>query len=231
VFYASFKSDVRPAQAVGKVVCVGRNYAEHARELNNPVPSAPLWFIKPASCIVPMRDNIVIPTDRGSCHHEIEVAILIGSKLSRCDEAAARAAIVGVGLALDLTLRDLQSTLKEKGHPWEIAKSFDGSCVLSEFVQAAQIADLQAIEFSLSVNGDVRQHGSTSSQIFPILQLLQLASRHFTLEPGDVLLTGTPAGVAALNAGDHLRAEIPGLLCCDCRVTQDDVSVSVDQAS
>ena len=229
MFYANFKSGDRQSQAVGKVVCVGRNYAEHARELNNPVPSAPLWFIKPGSCIVPMRDNILIPADRGSCHHEIEVAILIGNKLCRCDEVAARAAIVGVGLALDLTLRDLQSTLKEKGHPWEVAKSFDGSCVLSEFIPAAQITDLQAIEFSLSVNGAVRQHGATSSQIFPILQLLRLASRHFTLEPGDVLLTGTPAGVAALNAGDLLHAEIPGLLCCDCRVALDGVSVDQER--
>lgn len=221
MFYAGFKSSAGPSQVVGKVVCVGRNYAEHVRELNNPLPAAPLWFIKPASSIVPMRDCILIPADRGSCHHEIEVAILIGSRLRRCDAATARAAISGVGLALDLTLRDLQSTLKEKGHPWEIAKAFDGSCVLSEFLPVAQIADVQSIEFSLSVNGVRRQHGVTSSQIFPILDLLQQASRHFTLEPGDVLLTGTPAGVAALHDGDRLCAEIPGLLRCECSVALD----------
>lgn len=217
MYYAKFSAALdRPASLpVGKVVCVGRNYAEHARELNNPVPSTPLWFIKPGSCVVPMSGTVTIPVDRGSCHHEIEVAILIGERLSCADEAAAMHAIAGVGLALDLTLRDVQASLKERGHPWEIAKAFDGSCVLSDFLLPAQFADLQHIEFSLDVNGVRRQYGSTSQQLFPILSLLSMASMHFTLEPGDVLLTGTPAGVAALQVGDRLRAQIADLLVCD----------------
>jgi 2-keto-4-pentenoate hydratase/2-oxohepta-3-ene-1,7-dioic acid hydratase in catechol pathway len=204
---------------VGKAVCVGRNYAEHARELNNPVPAEPLWFIKPGSCIVPMQGTINIPSDCGSCHHELEVAILVGERLRAVEAESARHAIAGVGLALDLTLRDVQARLKEKGHPWEIAKAFDGSCVLSDFVAPGDIgADLQDIGFSLQVNDVVRQNGSTSQQLFPIVSLLAIASRHFTLEPGDVLLTGTPAGVAALAHGDRLHATLGPVLSCDVQV-------------
>jgi 2-keto-4-pentenoate hydratase/2-oxohepta-3-ene-1,7-dioic acid hydratase in catechol pathway len=204
--------------AVGKVVCVGRNYADHAKELNNPVPTEPLWFIKPGSCIVPMRDSIRIPQGRGSCHHELEVAILVGEKLSSADPSSVQHAIAGVGLALDLTLRDVQAVLKEKGHPWEIAKAFDGSCVLSDFLPPDGFDDLQQIEFSLAVNGSLRQRGSTAQQLFPVLSLLAIASTHFTLEPGDVLLTGTPAGVAALAVGDELCARIGNALVCELRV-------------
>jgi len=206
------------ALVVGKVVCVGRNYADHAKELNNPVPAEPLWFIKPGSSIVPMRDTIHIPRARGSCHHELEVAILIGEKLCGAAISTVQHAIAGVGLALDLTLRDVQTSLKEKGHPWEIAKAFDGSCVLSDFLLPGMFDDLQRIEFSLAVNDQVRQSGATSQQLFPIQSLLSIASSHFTLEPGDVLLTGTPAGVAALAAGDALRARIGDALICDLRV-------------
>jgi 2-keto-4-pentenoate hydratase/2-oxohepta-3-ene-1,7-dioic acid hydratase in catechol pathway len=206
--------------AVGKVVCVGRNYADHAKELNNPVPAEPLWFIKPGSCVVPMRDAIRIPQGRGSCHHELEVAILIGERLCNADASTARRAIAGIGLALDLTLRDVQAILKEKGHPWEIAKAFDGSCVLSDFLPPDTFADLQNIDFSLQVNGVLRQSASTAQQLFPILSLLTIASLHFTLEPGDVLLTGTPAGVAALAAGDELRARIGNALLCELRVAE-----------
>lgn len=205
--------------AVGKVVCVGRNYADHARELNNPVPAEPLWFIKPGSCVVPMRDTICIPANRGSCHHELEVAILIGERLCNADVSAAQRAIAGIGLALDLTLRDVQAALKEKGHPWEIAKAFDGSCVLSDFLPPTTFADLQRIEFSLQVNEVTRQSASTALQLFPVLSLLAIASTHFTLEPGDVLLTGTPAGVAALAHGDTLRAKLGEALTCNVLVT------------
>lgn len=204
--------------AVGKVVCVGRNYADHARELNNPVPAEPLWFIKPGSCVVPMKGAITIPQHRGSCHHELEIAILIGERLCDAGPAAARNAIAGIGLALDLTLRDVQAVLKEKGHPWEIAKAFDGSCVLSDFLPPTAFTDLQNIDFSLQVNGVVRQSGCTARQLFPIVSLLSVASSHFTLEPGDVLLTGTPAGVAALNTGDVLRAQLGNALTCELSV-------------
>ncbi|MFH0920893.1 MAG: fumarylacetoacetate hydrolase family protein [Fibrobacterota bacterium] len=195
---------------VGKVVCVGRNYADHARELNNPVPAEPLWFIKPGSAVVSMQKQLIIPSDRGECHHEVEVAVLIGKTCTAINERDARDAIAGIGLGLDLTLRDIQASLKQKGHPWEIAKAFDGSCALSNFSPADEFPDLQAIEFALDINGKRRQTGSTQMQLFPVAKLVAVASQNFTLEPGDVVLTGTPAGVGVLNTGDLLHCELNG---------------------
>lgn len=197
----------------GKVVCVGRNYAAHARELNNPIPSEPLLFIKPATSIVPLADPIRLPTGRGAVHYETEIALLIGSPLSGAiDAEEARRAIAGVGLALDLTLRELQDQLKSKGHPWERAKAFDGACPLSPFVPAARVPALDEVPLQLHVNGELRQDGNSREMIMPILALLQHIAGVFTLQPGDVVLTGTPAGVGVLQAGDQLRLSIPGVL-------------------
>lgn len=193
---------------VGKAVCVGRNYADHAKELNNPVPSEPILFIKPTTGIVPLSPQFAIPAQQGECHHEAEIALLIGAPLSKADVAEVIDAIVGVGVALDLTLRDLQSTLKEKGHPWERAKAFDGSCPLSPFVPMAEFADLKAVDIALTVNGDVRQQGNSSAMLFPMIELVAHISHWFTLQPGDVVLTGTPAGVAALQSGDELELRL-----------------------
>lgn len=197
----------------GKVVCVGRNYAAHARELNNPIPSEPLLFIKPATSIVPLADPIRLPTGRGAVHYETEIALLIGSPLSGAiDAEEAGRAIAGVGLALDLTLRELQDQLKSKGHPWERAKAFDGACPLSPFVPAARVPALDEVPLQLHVNGELRQDGNSREMIMPILALLQHIAGVFTLQPGDVVLTGTPAGVGVLQTGDQLRLSIPGVL-------------------
>ena len=195
---------------LGKVVCVGRNYAEHARELNNPVPDVPLLFIKPATSVVSLEGGITIPENRGECHHELEVAALIGSRLSGVDANAVRGAVVGYGLGLDLTLRDVQAELKHKGHPWEIAKAFDGACPLSSFVAAGEIADPENMNLQLLVNGVARQVGNTSEMIVPVFQLISCISKCFTLEPGDVVLTGTPAGVGPLRPGDQLTMILDG---------------------
>lgn len=189
---------------VGKVVCVGRNYAEHARELNNPVPDAPILFLKPATAIQSLDQPIAWPAEFGSCHHELEVSILIGKRASRIHAAEAESYIAGVGLGLDLTLRDLQNQLKAKGHPWELAKAFDGSCPLGPFVAPAQFSDLSHIALELKINGETRQKGNTSDMLTPIAGLLAYISRYFTLEPGDVVMTGTPAGVGPLKSGDGL---------------------------
>ena len=194
----------------GKVVCVGRNYAEHARELNNPVPATPLLFIKPVTSVVSLEGGISIPENRGKCHHELEVAVLIGSRLSGVDASAVKRGVMGYGLGLDLTLRDLQAELKRKGHPWEIAKAFDGACPLSSFVLAGEISDPENMSLQLLVNGVVRQAGNTSEMIMPVFQLIAYISKCFTLEPGDVVLTGTPAGVAPLQPGDQLTMVLDG---------------------
>ncbi len=197
---------------VGKVVCVGRNYAEHARELNNPVLTEPLLFIKPSTTLTPMEEGVTLSPSRGPVHYETEIALLIGEQLTgEVSEQQAQAAIAGVGLALDLTLRELQDQLKAKAHPWERAKSFDGACPLSPFVPADQF-DLRDIPLQLKINGEVRQQGSSADMITPIVALLRHIAETFTLLPGDVVITGTPAGVGVLNAGDKLEASIPGIL-------------------
>ncbi|QJD59300.1 fumarylacetoacetate hydrolase family protein [Pseudomonas sp. gcc21] len=197
---------------VGKVVCVGRNYAEHARELNNPVPTEPLLFIKPATAIVPLANDVVLSPRRGPVHYETEIALLIGETLSgEVTESQAEAAICGIGLALDLTLRELQDQLKAKSHPWERAKAFDGACPLSGFVAPAKLI-LTDIPLQLKINGDVRQQGSSAEMITPIVTLLRQIADVFTLQPGDVVITGTPAGVGVLKPGDRLELSIPGVL-------------------
>lgn len=194
--------------AVGKCVCVGRNYAAHAAELNNPVPSVPLLFIKPADSVVIMAPQISIPAQRGSVHHELEIAVLIQHRLKDATDAEAKAAIAGIGLALDLTLRDVQDQLKKQGHPWEVAKAFDGASPMSDFIGIEQIKDLENIEFSLKRNGKVQQHGSSKQMLFPIVPLIAYMSSMFTLNPGDVILTGTPAGVGELQKNDELELEL-----------------------
>ena len=206
-------SDDRPCELPnGKIVCVGRNYAEHARELNNPIPKQPLLFIKPSTALAALDQPLAIPRDRGECHHELELALLIGQPLSEARAEETLAAIAGYGLALDLTLRELQSQLKEKGQPWERAKAFDGACPVSAFVPAAAIGDWKALRLQLQRNGALQQDGQCRDMLFPIEALLADISQSFTLLPGDIVLTGTPAGVGPLTPGDRLRCELDGLL-------------------
>src|SRR5690606_539529 len=204
---------------LGKVVCVGRNYAEHAKELNNPVPTEPLRFIKPGSCTVSLIGGFSIPEERGGVHYEAEIAVLIGKPLSRRPRVEeVLDAISGLAPALDLPLRDVQSALKEKGLPGEIAKSFDGACVLAPFVPGDAIADLADLGIRLSINGEVRQDGHSYDMLNPIVPLIQHMAGHFNLQPGDVILTGTPAGVGPLQRGDELVLELPGLSRFESRV-------------
>lgn len=196
---------------VGKVVCVGRNYAAHARELGNAVPETPILFLKPSTALVPLSPSFAIPEGRGECHHETEITMLIGTTLQNASEAECRAAIAGVTLGLDLTLRDVQNVLKKNGHPWEVAKAFDGAAPVAPFMAPAAFGDLVGTTFSLKVNGEMRQQGNTSDMITPVLALLQYISTIFTLQPGDVVMTGTPEGVAALRSGDVLVLELGAL--------------------
>ena len=195
---------------LGKIVCVGRNYAAHAKELNNPIPSEPILFIKPASSAVAATPEFSIPRDQGSVHHELEIAILIGQTLKNASEDQVADSIAGIGLGLDLTLRDLQTKLKEKGHPWELAKSFDGACPLTEFVAVDMLSkdDWQSLDLKLEKNGELQQQGSSADMLFSILPLIAHMSLHFSLQPGDVILTGTPVGVGPLAVGDFLLGEL-----------------------
>jgi len=208
MFHARFLDGSQFDQPVGKVLCVGRNYAEHAKELNNPVPSKPLIFLKPATSIVDLHQPFSIPKHFGAVHHELELALLIGKPLHQASPNACHQAIAGFGLALDLTLRAVQEELKEKRQPWDIAKGFDGACPLSRFIPTQGIEpDFQA-EFEMVRNGKVQQSGNTHDMIFSIPELLSYMSRYFTLQPGDIVLTGTPKGVGPLMAGDQLSMSL-----------------------
>lgn len=194
--------------AVGKIVCVGRNYAEHIRELGNQTPEQPVIFMKPANTIVATGGTVVIPAYSQDCHHEIELAVLIGRKAKAISAEQALDHVAGYGVALDLTLRDVQNTQKAKGLPWEIAKAFDTSCPLSTFVAASRVADPQRLQLKLTVNGVLRQDGNTSDMLRSTAQLIAVLSGYFTLEEGDIVLTGTPSGVARIVSGDRLEASI-----------------------
>ena len=196
---------------VGKAVCVGRNYAEHVHELDNPLPDDPVLFIKPSTSLCSVDGMIGLPKDKGEIHHELEIALLIQSSLSNASEKEALSSIKALGLGLDLTLRNLQSTLKAKGLPWEIAKGFDNSCPLSGFVAKEHFDNLSDIDISLKVNGDTRQKASSASMLTSIPGLLSFISRHFTLLPGDIVLTGTPAGVGPLKEGDQLTLSMDNI--------------------
>jgi 5-carboxymethyl-2-hydroxymuconate isomerase len=193
---------------VGKVVCLGRNYVDHIRELGNEIPERPVIFMKPASSIITTGGEVIIPPWSRECHHEAELAVLIGRRGKEITEAAAMDHIAGYGVAIDLTLRDVQDELKKKGLPWEVAKGFDTACPLSDFVPAAQVSDPHALRITMRVNGEIRQDASTALMMRRIPQILREISAVFTLEEGDVILTGTPAGVSAIRSGDRLEAEI-----------------------
>jgi len=193
---------------IGKIVCIGRNYAEHIKELGNQMPDKPVIFIKPASSLVSSGGTVVIPGYSDDCHHEIELAVLIGKTAKDVTAEAALDYVSGYAVALDLTLRDVQGVQKTKGLPWEIAKAFDTSCPLSDFVPTSQVDDPQNLQLKLTVNGEVRQNGNTRDMIRSIAELIAATSAYFTLEEGDVLLTGTPSGVGRIVSGDRLEASI-----------------------
>ncbi len=196
-----------------KVVCAGLNYALHVKEMNSKAPDTePVLFIKPATALQTLHAPLSIPKDRGAVHHELEIALLIGRRLNQCSATEAVSSISGIGLALDLTLRDLQTELKKAGRPWEKAKGFDGACAISHFVPIRQCPPLDNLDITLSVNGSPRQHGNSRDMLFPIPSLLCAISEYFTLEPGDIVLTGTPEGVGPLSGGDQFSMRLGQVL-------------------
>jgi 2-keto-4-pentenoate hydratase/2-oxohepta-3-ene-1,7-dioic acid hydratase in catechol pathway len=196
---------------IGKIVCLARNYAEHARELGNETPAAPVLFMKPASSVIGDGETVRIPAYSQECHYEVELAVLIGRECRAVSAETAMEYVAGYGTAIDMTLRDVQNVLKAKGLPWEIAKGFDTSCPLSDFVPAPAVADPHNLRLRLSVNGVLRQDGCSSDMLHRVPQIIAHVSAIFTLEPGDVILTGTPAGVGPVVAGDVMEAGIEGV--------------------
>jgi 2-keto-4-pentenoate hydratase/2-oxohepta-3-ene-1,7-dioic acid hydratase in catechol pathway len=189
----------------GKIVCIGRNYREHAKELGNEVPTEPLFFLKPSTSIIRDGDAIVLPTQSERVEFEGEVGIVIGSRLKNASESEAIAAVSGVVALNDVTARDLQ----KKDSQWTRAKGFDTFCPIGDV--AIGNHDLGNLVVVTRVNGQERQRASTSELVFSIPMLLSYVSHVMTLEPGDLVATGTPAGVGPLKAGDVVEVEIEGL--------------------
>ena len=196
------------ALPVNKVVCIGRNYLDHIQEMNSVVSEAPLLFMKPKSAMCDMTMPLVIPADKGACHNELEVAVLLENSLKNASEPEVADAIWGIGLGLDLTLRDVQASLKKQGQPWERAKAFDNSAPLSSFVPLVELDSLDDLRFTLKINGEVRQQGHTALMLHKIIPLIAHMSTVFSLDAGDVILTGTPKGVGPLNDGDTVAVSL-----------------------
>jgi len=185
-----------------KIICIGRNYREHAKELNNAVPTAPVVFMKPATALI--RDNKAFfhPEFSKDIHYEAEVVLKIGKNGKYIHPAFAKEYIQAVTVGIDFTARDLQQQQKEKGLPWEIAKAFDGSAVVGNFIPVEELGDLTALHFSLNKNNETVQSGFTGDVLFDFTTIICYVSQFFTLQMGDLIYTGTPVGVGKINIGD-----------------------------
>jgi 2-keto-4-pentenoate hydratase/2-oxohepta-3-ene-1,7-dioic acid hydratase in catechol pathway len=194
--------------APSKIIGVGRNYDEHIREMQSSRTKEPVLFLKPTSALHDISKPIPIPKDLGSVHHEIELAVCIAKTCSKISADEAPEYTLGYGLALDLTLRDIQSKAKKEGLPWALAKGFDYSCPVSQFVPKDKIKNVDDLDLLLKVNGVAKQNGNTSNMLFKTGELIAYISRFFTLYEGDIVLTGTPSGVGPIKEGDKLEAVI-----------------------
>ena len=189
-----------------KIICIGRNYADHAKELNNPIPSRPVVFMKPASALLVNGKPFYYPEFTKDLHYETELVLKIGKNGRHVQPEFALDYIQEIGLGIDFTARDLQSELKAKGHPWELAKGFDGSAVLGSFVKPAELPGFSNLEFYLEKNGERVQHGFSKDMLFSFQDIICFVSQYFKLQMGDLIYTGTPAGVGPIAIGDSLRA-------------------------
>ena len=195
---------------IGKIVCVGRNYIGHAREMNSPVPDEPILFLKPSTSIIHDEGTILIPPQTQKVHHEVELGVVIGETCTDVAEKDAFTKVLGYCLTLDITARDIQAEAKAKGLPWSVSKGFDTFEPTSHIIPVSEISDPQDLDLKLSVNGELRQEGSTAGMIFPVAALISYISSIMTLEPGDIIATGTPAGVGEIRDGDVVKAELVG---------------------
>ncbi|MEM7371698.1 MAG: fumarylacetoacetate hydrolase family protein [Bacteroidota bacterium] len=193
-----------------KIICVGRNYREHAKELNNPVPTSPLIFFKPDTAVLRDNKDFYYPDFTQDLHFECELVVRIGKEGKYIEESFVSDYINGVGLGIDMTARDIQSQAKKKGWPWTLAKGFNDSAPVSEFLDPSAYPNLQDVRFTCSINGHLRQQGHTADMIFPIAPLITYISRFITVKKGDLIFTGTPAGVGPLSAGDHIEGFLEG---------------------
>jgi acylpyruvate hydrolase len=196
---------------VTKVLCLGRNYIEHAKEMKAEVPSAPIVFLKPPSAILRPGGMIIIPHFSSDVHHEVELVVLLGKGGKNIAHRDAMLHVAGYAVGLDMTLRDVQAEAKRRGLPWTVAKGFDTSAPVSEFVPCAKAPNPHVCDISLKVNGEIRQQSNTRNMIFMVPDVIAYLSTVFTLDPGDLIFMGTPEGVGPVQPGDILDARIEGI--------------------
>ncbi len=198
-----------------KIIAIGRNYADHAKEMDNPLPEVPIFFLKPDSSLIKNNKPFFLPDFSSEIHHEVEIVVKIDRLGKNIKRNFANRYFSEIGIGIDFTARDLQRHCKKEGLPWEIAKAFDGSAPLGKFVNKHNFAGINDIPFRLEINGTIVQTGNTGQMIFPIDELISYVSRFFTLKTGDLLFTGTPAGVGPVHRNDHLQAFIEDELLLD----------------
>jgi 2-keto-4-pentenoate hydratase/2-oxohepta-3-ene-1,7-dioic acid hydratase in catechol pathway len=192
-----------------KIICIGRNYADHARELDNPIPGQPVVFLKPETALLDGDKPFKLPEWSDDIHHEIELVLRIDREGKNIAPDHARLFFTEVTVGIDFTARDVQSRLKAKSHPWERAKAFDGSAVVGRFVQLEELRKpMSDLRFQLTKNGQVAQYGHTADMLFPVKKIIAEVSTFMTLTAGDLIFTGTPAGVAAVKFGDELEGRL-----------------------
>ncbi|ASO08331.1 MULTISPECIES: fumarylacetoacetate hydrolase family protein [Arenibacter] len=191
-----------------KIICIGRNYVDHIKELNNERPTDPVLFIKPDSAVLPKEQDFYIPEFSKDLHYEVEVLVKIKKVGKHIDPQFSHTYYDEIGLGIDFTARDLQSQLKEKGLPWEKAKGFDGSAVIGKWLPKSRFNDVNDLNFQLKKNNEVVQQGNTSLMLWKIDEIISYVSRFFTLKKGDIIFTGTPAGVGRISANDYLSGTL-----------------------
>jgi 2-keto-4-pentenoate hydratase/2-oxohepta-3-ene-1,7-dioic acid hydratase in catechol pathway len=191
-----------------KIICIGRNYREHARELNNPVPEKPVFFMKPDTALLQKHNPFFYPSFSQDVHYEVELVLRICKNGRHIGEKFARNYFDQIGIGIDFTARDLQAECKKKGLPWEIAKAFDQSAPIGKFLPVSEFEYFNNINFSLKINGELRQAGNTKDMIFSFEKIISYVSKFVTLREGDYIFTGTPEGVGPTKINDHFEAFI-----------------------
>ncbi len=202
--------DISPATYVNNIYCIGRNYQKHVEEMGGETPGKPIVFCKPSSTIIYDGGLILLPPESKEVHHEVELVVAIGREGKRIKKENAGEYILGYGLGIDVTARDLQNEAKKAGNPWAIAKGFDTFAPISRFRRPETFDNINEMELRLEVNEKIRQHGNTRDMIYSVDQLIAYLSTIFTLHPGDLIFTGTPEGVSQIEDGDLIRATLGG---------------------
>ncbi len=191
-----------------KIICIGRNYSDHIKELSNEKPTEPVIFIKPDSSIIAKNQNFIIPAFSDEIHHEVELVVKINKVGKYIDESFSNKYYNQIGLGIDFTARDIQNKLKDKGHPWEKSKAFDNSCMVGDFIKVEEIENISNINFELKKNSSIVQSGNSSNMLWKIDEIISYVSQYFTLKIGDLIFTGTPSGVSKVISGDLLEGFI-----------------------